>query len=147
MADCAFKSSSIARALVKELGYPRQDQDRIFVANLLTSIGKILLLEDGASKKEFLDYYHLQPGYADCDVISAYILIMWGYDIDIGDIILNQRLTMFNGEHLEQLGSLSCLANVIGNCKEINEYRQLVKEVPKTIQGALKELEAQFFPS
>ncbi|MFM4937495.1 hypothetical protein ACET94_21855, partial [Aeromonas veronii] len=93
------------------------------------------------------DYYHLQPGYADCDVISAYILIMWGYDIDIGDIILNQRLTMFNGEHLEQLGSLSCLANVIGNCKEINEYRQLVKEVPKTIQGALKELEAQFFPS
>lgn len=43
----------IARALVRELGFPRQDQDRIFVANLLTSIGKILLLEDGASKKSF----------------------------------------------------------------------------------------------
>lgn len=36
-----------------------------------------------------------------------------GYDIDIGDIILNQRLTSFSGEHLEQLGSLSCLANRI----------------------------------
>ncbi|EMK6860395.1 HDOD domain-containing protein [Vibrio cholerae] len=147
VADCAFKSSSIARALVRELGFPRQDQDRIFVANLLTSIGKILLLEDGASKKEFLDYYHLQPGYADCDVISAYILIMWGYDIDIGDIILNQRLTSFSGKHLEQLGSLSCLANRIENCKQINEYRQLVQEAPDSIQGALKELETQFFPA
>ncbi|MGL4829567.1 MAG: HDOD domain-containing protein, partial [Vibrio sp.] len=88
VADCAFKSSSIARALVKTMGYSRQDQDRVFVANLLTSVGKILLLDDGASKKEFVDYYHLQDGYADCDVISAYILIMWGYDIDIGDIIL-----------------------------------------------------------
>lgn len=38
---------------MRELGFPRQDQDRIFVANLLTSIGKILLLEDGASKKSF----------------------------------------------------------------------------------------------
>ncbi|ENM5741500.1 HDOD domain-containing protein [Vibrio metoecus] len=146
VADCAFKSSSIARALVKMLGYSRQDQDRIFVANLLTSIGKILLLEDGASKKEFVDFYQLQPGYADCDVISAYILIMWGYDIGIGDIILNQRLTTYSGEHLEQLGSLSCLANQIENCRQINEYRQLVQKTPESIQGALKELEEQFFP-
>ncbi|KQB07840.1 response regulator [Vibrio metoecus] len=146
VADCAFKSSSIARALVKMLGYSRQDQDRIFVANLLTSIGKILLLEDGASKKEFVDFYQLQPGYADCDVISAYILIMWGYDIGIGDIILNQRLTTFSGEHLEQLGSLSCLANQIENCRQINDYRQLVQKTPESIQGVLKELEEQFFP-
>ncbi|ENM5924379.1 HDOD domain-containing protein [Vibrio mimicus] len=146
VADCAFKSSSIARALVKALGYSRQDQDRIFVANLLTSIGKILLLEDGASKKEFADYYLLQPGYADCDVISAYILIMWGYDIDIGDIILNQRLTTFSGEHLELLGSLSSLANQIENCRNINDYRQLMQKTPEPIHGALKAMEEQFFP-
>ncbi|ENM5749083.1 HDOD domain-containing protein [Vibrio mimicus] len=146
VADCAFKSSSIARALVKALGYSRQDQDRIFVANLLTSIGKILLLEDGASKKEFADYYLLQPGYADCDVISAYILIMWGYDIDIGDIILNQRLTTFSGEHLELLGSLSSLANQIENCRQINDYRQLMQKTPEPIHGALKAMEKQFFP-
>ncbi|QXC56650.1 HDOD domain-containing protein [Vibrio mimicus] len=146
VADCAFKSSSIARALVRAMGYSRQDQDRVFVANLLTSIGKILLLEDGASKKEFMDYYHLQSGYADCDVISAYILIMWGYDIDIGDIILNQRLTTFSGEHLEQLGSLSSLANQIENCRKISDYRQLVQNAPEPIQGVLKDLEEQFFP-
>ncbi|TXZ76437.1 HDOD domain-containing protein [Vibrio mimicus] len=146
VADCAFKSSSIARALVKALGYSRQDQDRIFVANLLTSIGKILLLEDGASKKEFADYYLLQPGYADCDVISAYILIMWGYDIDIGDIILNQRLTTYSGEHLELLGSFSSLANQIENCRQINEYRQLVQKIPESIQSVLKEMEDQLFP-
>ncbi|EOX3447379.1 HDOD domain-containing protein [Vibrio cholerae] len=142
VADCAFKSSSIARALARELGYPRADQDRIFVANLLTSIGKILLLEDGASKKEFLDYYHLQSGYADCDVISAYILIMWGYDIEIGDIILNQRLGAFNGEHVERLGCISYIANFIGECKDDDQLKIFFSSLPDDLRLTLNQLQS-----
>lgn len=142
--NCAFKSSSIARLLAKAFHYSRQDQDRVFVANLLTSIGKILLLDGGASKKQFADYYSLQSGYADCDVISAYILITWGYDTQIGDIILNQKLTLLSNEHLVSLGGISFLANEIGSCKHHNDYQQLVQTLPESIQVMLIELEPNF---
>ena len=61
-------------------------QDRIYLVCLLSSIGVLTLLELGHSDIDSKpDCLNLQTGLRDSDVLSAYLLILWGYDLDLAE--------------------------------------------------------------
>ena len=70
----------------KVLEWTPDMQDRVYLVCLLSSIGVLTLLELGYSDIDSKpDCLNLQTGLRDSDVLSAYLLILWGYDLDLAE--------------------------------------------------------------
>nr|WP_157729214.1 HDOD domain-containing protein [Vibrio qinghaiensis] len=144
VAEQALRVSCIAQLLAKQFECSRLDQDRVFVASLLTSIGTLILLEEGAALDAVDSFIGLQNGYADSHIIAAYVLIIWGYDIEIGDIILNQGKSDFPEDKLLLLGSIVGLATRIEISSNDVDYQAIMDSVPDVVAAVLNELKPMF---
>ncbi|MHA2938967.1 HDOD domain-containing protein [Vibrio sp. RC27] len=81
--------ASAAEALAKKLDWPTEEQEKVYLVCLLSSIGELILKEHGFSEETIpKNPLALQLGYRDIDVICAYVLILWGYHLPIVDAIL-----------------------------------------------------------
>ncbi len=141
IAEKALEIGSIGRMLSKQLGMSLVEQDKVFVASLLTSIGALVLVEQGVSVEKLADGLGLQEGYSDHHIVAAYVLIMWGYEIEIGDIILNQRVLRFDSDKPEQLcASIVGLSTNIANRRHQEELDELAQLLPEKIANALVTL-------
>lgn len=134
LATKALRIGEISRVLAKKLGLSLANQDKVFIASLLTSIGALVLLEQGAQEHELDDFIGLQKGIPDSHIIAAYVLIMWGYEISIGNIILNQRNMDFTSTNVDVIN-----ASVVGLATQIVELNnklqllELANELPSEI--------------
>ncbi len=141
IAENALSIGSIARMLAKQLGLTLTDQDKVFVASLLSSIGALVLLEEGATEQELSDFIGLQEGFSDDLVVAAYVLIMWGYDIDIGDIILNQdNITFDENKGATMCSSIVGLAAKIAAMKTESQIEELLISLPEAVANIVSEL-------
>jgi HD-like signal output (HDOD) protein/ActR/RegA family two-component response regulator len=141
IAENALRVGAISRMLARQLGLTLTEQDKVFVASLLSSIGALVLLEEGATEQELSHFIGLQEGFHDDHVVAAYVLIMWGYDIDIGDMILNQDNMIFD----ENDGVMTCsgvvgLAAKIAAAKTEFQIEALLLPLPASVASLVSEL-------
>lgn len=145
ISEQALRVSYISRLLAKNLGYSLQDKDRVFVSSLLTAIGKLILMEEGADIHNVDSFLELQQEYADYYIVTAYMLMIWGYGSEIGEIVLNQsKSDFFSDDKSVVLGSIVGLANRIEACRENENYQTLIDGVPSSIASVLVELKPIF---
>ncbi|MDW6004380.1 HDOD domain-containing protein [Vibrio mangrovi] len=141
VAERALQVSSVARLIAKKMDYNRRDQDKVFVASLLTSIGTLLVLEEGATLENVKTFLGLQEGYCDHHVVAAYLLILWGYDIDIGDIILCQsHIDFLSQDETVIFGSIAGLACIVEKLKTEAQIEKLAERLPESVGNVLLEL-------
>ncbi|ASA54789.1 HDOD domain-containing protein [Vibrio gazogenes] len=141
VAERALRVGSIARLIAKEMNFARHEQDKVFVASLLTSIGTLLVLEEGATLENIRTYLGLQDGYYDHHVAAAYLLILWGYDIDIGDMILSQsHIDFLSQDETVVYGSIVGLAYMVEKFKAEEQFNQLAEQLPSVVGGAVSAL-------
>ncbi|MDQ2165540.1 MULTISPECIES: HDOD domain-containing protein [Vibrio] len=145
ISEQALRVSYISRLLAKNLGYSLQDKDRVFVSSLLTAIGKLILMEEGADIHNVDSFLELQQEYADYYIVTAYMLMIWGYGSEIGEIVLNQsKSDFFSDDKSVVLGSIVGLANRIEACRGNESYQTLIDGVPSSIASVLVELKPIF---
>ncbi|OXX74484.1 hypothetical protein B9J84_01580, partial [Vibrio sp. V03_P4A6T147] len=145
ISEQALRVSYISRLLAKNLGYSLRDKDRVFVSSLLTAIGKLILMEEGADIHNVDSFLELQQGYADYYIVTAYMLMIWGYGSEIGEIVLNQsKSDFFSDDNSVVLGSIVGLANRIEACEENESYQELIDGVPSSVASVLVELKPIF---
>lgn len=77
-----------SKVLSERLNLPSREQEKIYLMTLLCSIGELVLLEKGAEPDQFEAFYSFECGYKDSLVICSYILILWGYSVDMAESIL-----------------------------------------------------------
>lgn len=142
ISERAYRSSALSRSIAKQLGFSHEEQDKVFIVNLLSCLGKIFLLTKGAQVSQFSDYYQLQPGFADSEVISAFMLIIWGYDTELGDLILSQSRASWEGTRMEQLAYISNLANDLQQ-HALADWPNRIAQEPELIQNILQKHLAQ----
>ena len=87
-AQHALKAASKVKYLALCLKLPIEQQDNLATATLLSGIGQILKQTQAHQHCQSDQPLHRQ--YSDEDVITAYILSMWGFDSAITDLILAQ---------------------------------------------------------
>jgi HD-like signal output (HDOD) protein len=127
--------------LAKELGRSLHEQDKVFVASLLTSIGSLVLLEEGVEQSDLSHCYGLEEKYDDDHVVAAYVLILWGYDIELGEIILNQNTVNFSSDqHIVELASIVGAASYLKQCQTQQERDTFIENQPISVQDALNEI-------
>jgi HD-like signal output (HDOD) protein len=141
IAEEALALGSVARMLAKALGRSLHEQDKVFVASLLTSIGSLVLLEEGVEQSDLSHCYGLEEKYDDDHVVAAYVLILWGYDIELGEIILNQNTVNFSSDqHIVELASLVGAASYLKQCQTQQERDTFIGNQPISVQDALNEI-------
>ncbi|MDA0127130.1 HDOD domain-containing protein [Vibrio sp. MarTm2] len=81
--------ANLAGALAQQLHWSPEDKDSVYLVCLLSAIGELILKEMGHTQALDSDNpLDLQVGYRDTDVISAYVLILWGYHLPLAEAIL-----------------------------------------------------------
>ncbi len=140
IANMSLKTGSIARFLAKKLGRGLADQDKVFIAALLTSVGSLMMLGMGAKESEIKQFAQFQNGLFDHHVVAAYILILWGYDIQVGEIILNQKNISFEKDNdVAFLAGVVGLAGKVAQCSSEAEFNTILKCIPDAISSLLVE--------
>lgn len=141
IAEDALESAAVARLLAKSMGLTLAEQDKVFAAALLSSIGVLIMAEQGLPLDKLTECLGLQKGYKDTHIVAAYVLIMWGYDIDLGDIILNQNSIVFDDAlPLRQCASIVGLATHISMMKSETQLTELAEQLPETVAKTIVEL-------
>jgi HD-like signal output (HDOD) protein len=141
IAEKSLRIGEVSRVLAKKLGLNLSTQDKVFIASLLTAIGALVLLEEGAAEDKLDDFIGLQPGLSDQHIIAAYVLILWGYEIEIGEIILNQGQIDFSSSQTEIVhASIVGLATRIVELNSDEERLELANTLPQPVSGIVAEL-------
>lgn len=141
IAEKALRIGEVSRILAKKLGHNLATQDKVFIASLLTSIGALVLIEEGASEDKLDHFIGLQSGLSDQHIIAAYVLILWGYEIEIGEIILNQGHIDFASTRPEVLhASIVGLATHIVGLDSGEQFIELAGTLPKSVSAIVSEL-------
>lgn len=141
IAEDALETAAVARLVAKSMGLTLAEQDKVFAAGLLSSIGVLIMAEQGLPLEKLTECLGLQKGYKDTHIVAAYVLIMWGYDIDLGDIILNQNSIVFDeGVPLRQCASIVGLATHISMMKNEAKLLELAEQLPEAVAKTVVEL-------
>ncbi|CAM3779866.1 HDOD domain protein [Vibrio aerogenes CECT 7868] len=144
ISEKALKTASVARMFAKNLQFSRRDQDKVFIATILTAIGRLLVIEEGAAEDQVRDFLGLQETFEDHHVVAAYLLILWGYEIETGELILNQNKVHFSSENeAERLGSTIALATLTEPLETEEQFEQLALQLPEQISAMLMDLMPQ----
>ncbi|WP_100753348.1 HDOD domain-containing protein [Vibrio salilacus] len=81
--------ANLAGALAQQLHWSAEDQDNVYLVCLLSAIGELVLKEMGYTQAlDSANPLDFQVGYQDNSVISAYVLILWGYHLPVAEAIL-----------------------------------------------------------
>ncbi len=81
--------ASVSVTIAKMLGWDSEQQEKLYLVCLLSAIGKLTLREMGYVPEVCKENpLALQHQYQDSDVISAYVLILWGYDLKVAEAVL-----------------------------------------------------------
>lgn len=141
LAEEALEAASVARLLAKAMGLSLAEQDKVFAAGLLSSIGVLILAEQGIPLDKLMACVELQRNYKDTHIVAAYVLIMWGYDIEIGEMILNQNSIVFDDAlPLKQCASIVGIAAHISTIKNEPKLLELAKHLPDVVAKHVVDL-------
>jgi HD-like signal output (HDOD) protein len=135
--DDHIKLAERSTAVAQSLGHDKAQQDEVYLTALLSSLSILTLLEIGATQEQVSNFLGLEEGYSDHLVISSYILILWGYNIRLAEIVLAID-TMLTHTQVDALSN----AEIIHLCNDwlIAEQNNELTDFWQTIGPELTEL-------
>ncbi len=83
-----LKLAGLSRNLSKHLNVSKSRQESTYLAALMSALGELVVMEMGGSQDDIDTLSTIEPGRRDAFVITSYILILWGYSLDIANIVL-----------------------------------------------------------
>ncbi|MDP4528492.1 HDOD domain-containing protein [Alkalimonas delamerensis] len=86
--DIASDYACCVKAFAKACGLSRDAQEELFATALLSFIGKIILLAEGSDESNLHNEAMLQDDGADYQLISAYVMRLWGYKAELCELIM-----------------------------------------------------------
>ena len=86
--DIASDYACCVKAFAKECGLNRDTQEELFATALLSFIGKMILLAEGSDENTLHNEAMLQEDGADYQLISAYVMRLWGYKAELCELIM-----------------------------------------------------------
>ncbi|MEE2002307.1 HDOD domain-containing protein [Alkalimonas sp. MEB108] len=86
--DIASDYACCVKAFAKECGLNRDTQEELFATALLSFIGKMILLAEGSDENTLHNEAMLQEYGADYQLISAYVMRLWGYKAELCELIM-----------------------------------------------------------
>ena len=89
--DIASHYACCVKAFAKHCGLARDAQEDLFATALLSFVGKMILLASGSSEQRVHDEAILQEGVADYQLISAYVMRLWGYSAEMCELIMKSH--------------------------------------------------------
>ncbi|MBB1361023.1 HDOD domain-containing protein [Shewanella sp. SR44-4] len=111
--EWSFNYSRLCRQLSKSMGFSVEQQDVVFIAALLSGIGHLVLMSETNEHVDF-DSDDTHTMLADATVLTVYILTLWGYPLDLCELILMQDKPDFNatGLNVNTLGLILYVVNL-----------------------------------
>jgi HD-like signal output (HDOD) protein len=85
----AANYATCVKHFAKEAGFKLHDQELLFSVALLSFIGKIILLSQGASEENVKHEASCHDQYANSQLISAYVMKLWGYDTSMCTLLMS----------------------------------------------------------
>lgn len=85
-----YQHAQLTRQLARLLQFSREQQDSLYMAALLSSLGKLIIASLGCPLRQVQSRDELQTGYCDFGVITAYLLTLWGFPKEFGYILMMQ---------------------------------------------------------
>lgn len=86
--DRCLKLAGLSRTLSQRLGRDKARQEEIYLAALMGALGELVLMEMGIEHALIDSLSSIEPGRLDALVIASYVLILWGYQLDIARLVL-----------------------------------------------------------
>ncbi|MEN3159833.1 hypothetical protein ABC502_15750 [Alkalimonas sp. NCh-2] len=86
--DIASDYACCVKAFAKACGLNRDAQEELFATALLSFIGKMILLAEGSDESTLHNEAMLQEYGADYQLISAYVMRLWGYKAELCELIM-----------------------------------------------------------
>ncbi|MCC5827732.1 HDOD domain-containing protein [Alkalimonas sp.] len=86
--DIASDYACCVKAFAKQCDLSRDAQDELFATALLSFIGKMILLAEGSDESTLHNEAILQEDGADYQLISAYVMRLWGYRAELCELIM-----------------------------------------------------------
>lgn len=124
--EFAFKHAVIAKKLSLYSNLTNTEQDTVFSAAIFSAIG--CLIESVYASQEDQRYnmnVHIQHGFLNSTLISAYILTLWGHEESLCEVLLWQDTPSPEGNAVEQLSFILFLTKQLLMVKTDVEIIQL----------------------
>ena len=87
--DIASDYACCVKAFAKACGLNRDAQEELFATALLSFIGKMILLAEGQDETSLNEASTLEGDGADYQLISAYVMRLWGYNAKMCSLIMH----------------------------------------------------------
>ncbi len=104
--DRHLKLAGLSRNLSEQLGVAKANQESIYLAALMSALGELVIREMGTSQQDIDNLSTIEPGRSDALVITSYILILWGYSLEIAQIVLGSEEDMLLTEPPQSEGQM-----------------------------------------
>ncbi len=85
----AANYAGCVKSFAKMAGFSVDDQELLFSVALLSFVGKIILLSHGGHKMSFNQQIDIHDAYSSANVVSAYVLKLWGYDTKMCSLLMS----------------------------------------------------------
>ncbi|AXN34679.1 response regulator [Vibrio coralliilyticus] len=127
--------ANLAGALAQQLHWSVEEQDNVYLVCLLSAIGELILKEMGHTQTLDSDNpLDLQVGYRDTDVISAYVLILWGYHLPVAEAILTLGQTSDVAEpHQWEMGQLVHFCHDYAQAQHAGTLNEWLDSLPEPL--------------
>ncbi|WP_423186313.1 HDOD domain-containing protein [Alishewanella sp. d11] len=143
--EFAFKHAVLAKKLASYSSLTTTEQDMVFSAAIFSAIGR--LIESVYACQEEHEYnanIHIQPGFLNSTLMSAYILTLWGHDEMLCEVLLWQDTPSPEGNSVEQLSFILFLTKqflVAKTDEDINQLQDIIES--PVLLAAWKRLTAE----
>ncbi len=130
--DHYLQLAGVCRSLSQKLNFPKSQQECIYLAALFGSLGELVLLEMGVEKEKVSGISSIEENHLDALVIASYVLILWGYQLDIAVTMLASDTTVANNNSDIDAGQIIRVCRQWLH-KSHEEQRQLCMTLPNQL--------------
>ena len=141
--DAAFQHAQLARFVVEELDWPSDAADELFSAGMLSGLGRLIvaakLQPESSVKLESVNCSNSLVLFENSELVSAYILTLWGYPEPFCKMVLQQDTAAneHNGQELKNFILFITKRWMVSNNAQRRELLRMI-ETPE-LQVALQK--------
>lgn len=92
--DIAANYALCVKRFAAHCGFASDQQVQLYAVAMLSFVGKVILLAEGRPEKSIGSDATLQQGIADYQLITAYVMKIWGHSAEICSLLLSQHELM-----------------------------------------------------
>ncbi len=143
--DKFSRLAAFSKRVAKQMRWDKQQQSDVYISAFLLSLGTLVLHENNDT--ELLSPRStIHPKVPNQLLVCAYVLILWGYGVEIADTVL--KMSFFGlDKHQGEVSSHACLITLcqlyLESNLDIEEKQALFEQLPKELQDAILDVEGE----